>query len=354
MALPSRPGEDAGRSRAPRVLVIALVVQLALAGVAIFFALTGWPWVGGGRDAEPVVRSADSGQVTVPSRFQAGAEGDGVPTPRVDRFDAEAAFALLRRQVDRYGWRPAGSASLRRLAKDLRARLPRGALEPVSGHPGLQNVVGRIPGAQPAIVLGAHYDVEARPRGFVGANDGAAGTAAVVEIARALARRPVPRGAREIRIARFDGEEEPPGSTDFQRDALRGSKDYVRRHGDRVGSMVLLDYIANRGLRLAREGTSDSGMWSRMRSAASRVGVARSFPSSTATGVFDDHTPFLDAGIPAIDLIDFAYPWRDGLEDTVDKVTPRSLDVVGEATIEMLLRERLRGVADPRTYTGSR
>ena len=82
--------------------------------------------------------------------------------------------------------------------------------------------------------------------------------------------------------------------------------------------------------------------------------MARSFPAGTQGGIFDDHTPFLDAGVPAIDLIDFAYPWRDGLEDTVDKVTPRSLDVVGETTIEMLLRERLRGVADPRTYTGSR
>jgi hypothetical protein len=350
MALSPHPGGRSGRAGV-RVLVVALVVQLVLAGAAVYLAVEGWPWVGGGpaptakplvAEPAPTAQIADPGTGATPTRFQAGAAGDGVPTPRVDRFDSAAAFALLRRQVDEYGWRPAGSASLRRLARVLRARLPRGALEPVRGHPRLQNVVGRVPGQRPAIVVGAHYDVEARPRGFVGANDGAAGTATVVGIARALARRPVPRGAREIRFVLFDGEEEPPGSTNFARDALRGSRSYVARHAGSVGSMVLLDYVGNRGLRLAREGTSDAGIWRRLRSAAARAGVARSFPATTQGGVIDDHTPFLDAGIPAVDLIDFAYPWRDTLQDTVDKVTPRSLDVTGEAVLDFLLRERVR------------
>src|SRR6476619_1364316 len=115
MAVPSGPAEGAGNTR-PRVLIVALVVQLVLAAVAIFFAVNGWPFVGGGRDAQPVAHSADADPANVPTRFQAGAQGDGVQTPRVDRFDSAAAFALLRRQVERYGWRPAGSASLRRLA----------------------------------------------------------------------------------------------------------------------------------------------------------------------------------------------------------------------------------------------
>lgn len=325
-----------------RVLVVALIVQLLVAGAAIWFAVEGWPFVGGGRNAEPVRTSAGAAaaRLDVPPRFEAGSPNDGVPTPTADRFDERAAFALLRRQVERHGWRPAGSGALRELAVDLRGRLPRGRLETVPGHTGLRNVVGRIPGRLPALVIAAHYDVEARPRGFVGANDGAAGTAAVVTIARALARRPIPRGAREVRFVLFDGEEEPAGSTDFLRDGLRGSRAYVRRHGAQVGELVLLDYVAGRGLRLARERSSDAELWARMRVAARSVGTLRSFPPAAQGAIYDDHTPFLAAGIPAIDLIDFAYPWRDTLEDTLDKVSARSLDVVGETVLALALELR--------------
>ena len=118
-----------------------------------------------------------------------------MPRPRVDRFDAPRAFALIRRQLA-YGQRPAGSAALRRLAPVLRDALPDGRFEPLPGHPRLRNIVGTIPGRAPAIVVGAHYDSEYHPRGFVGANDSAAGTAAVIELARDLAarRRHRPRG----------------------------------------------------------------------------------------------------------------------------------------------------------------
>lgn len=332
------PDED-GRGRLPvRVLVIVLVAQLLLAAVIIWFSLNGWPFVGGGRDADPVGATTTA---AVPARF-GPAPGDGVPTPRVDRFDETRAFALLRRQVRTYGWRPAGSPALRRLASDLRARLPGGRLEPVPGHPGLQNVVGTIPGRRPAILVAAHYDVEAEPKGFVGANDGAAGTAAVVGVAAALRRAPRPAGAREVRFVLFDGEEEPPGSTNFRRDALRGSGAHARAHADEIGSVVLLDYVANRGLRLPREATSDTALWARLRAAARRVGTSASFPPGAQGGIIDDHTPFLEAGVPAIDLIDFAYPWRDTLQDDLSRVSARSLDVTGETVTDLVLRERAR------------
>lgn len=339
-AMAGDPDED-GRGRlSVRLLVVVLVAQLLLAALIIWFSVNGWPFVGGGRDADPA--GERTAQVDpVPARF-APAPGDGVPTPRSDRFDAVAAFALLRRQVREYGWRPAGSPALRRLAADLRGRLPNGRLEPVAGHPGLRNVVGSLPGRRPAIVLAAHYDVEAEPEGFVGANDGAAGTAAVVGVARALRRLERPAGAREVRFVLFDGEEEPKGSTDFRRDALRGSTAYAHAHAGEIGSLVLLDYVANRGLRLPREGTSDRALWARLRAAATRVGTGAAFPAGAQGGILDDHTPFLEAGIPAIDLIDFAYPWRDTLQDDLDKVSARSLDVTGETVTELLQRERAR------------
>jgi glutaminyl-peptide cyclotransferase len=129
-----------------------------------------------------------------------------VPRPTADRFDAPRAFALIRRQLS-YGQRPAGSPQLRRLAEVLRRQLPNGHFEAVRGHPDLRNVVGTLPGRQPAIVLGAHYDSEYHPKGFVGANDSAAGTAAVVELARDLRS----TSGREVRFVLFDGEEEGPG-----------------------------------------------------------------------------------------------------------------------------------------------
>src|SRR5215210_1593577 len=134
---------------------------LAAAVVAVAIAL------GGGSDDSPPARSA-----SVPAR--------------VDRFDSGRAWAELRRQVE-LGPRPAGSRRLRRLAERLAREMPRGGLERVPGHPRLRNVVGRIPGTEPAVLIGAHHDTK-RLAGFLGANDGAAGTAAVLELARALGR----------------------------------------------------------------------------------------------------------------------------------------------------------------------
>src|SRR5204863_8405665 len=186
-----------------RVLVVALVVQLALGAGLVVVAITGSPLIGGGGGR------ADRAPAVAPE----------VPRPSVDRFDAGRAFALIRRELS-YGQRPAGCPQLRRLAEVLRRALPNGHFEPVEGHPDLRNVVGTLAGRAPAIVLGAHYDSEYHPKGFVGANDSAAGTAAVVELARDLRA----TSGREVRFVLFDGEEEGPGCPNarFAQCALRG------------------------------------------------------------------------------------------------------------------------------------
>jgi glutaminyl-peptide cyclotransferase len=306
------------------VLVVALVVQLVLGAGLIVVAVNGFPLIGGG--------DARSGR--------GPAAASSVPRARVDRFDAPRAFVLIRRQL-RFGQRSAGSAALRRLAPVLRAALPDGRFEAVPGHPGLRNVVGTVPGRTPAIVVGAHYDSEYHPRGFVGANDSAAGTAAVIELARTL--KDAGGSGRELRFVLFDGEEEGPGcsSARFATCALRGSRAYVAAHRGEVGQMILLDYIANKGVRLPREGSSNPALWARVRAAAVRVGVGAVFPPTDQVTIFDDHTPFLRAGIPAVDLVDFSYRYADGLNDTVDKLSVASLDAVGE-TIFALVSE-LRG-----------
>jgi glutaminyl-peptide cyclotransferase len=257
------------------------------------------------------------------------------PRPSVHRFDRARAMRLVRLQLAA-GQRPAGSPQLRRVAERLRALLPAGRFEDVPDHPGLRNVVGELAGSAPAILLGAHYDTEYHPKGFVGANDAAAAVATVLEAARALGRTHRPATAPAIRFVLFDGEEEPVPTADFYRDALRGSKAYVNAHAGEVRAMVLLDYIGHRGVRLPRERGSDGAVWNRLRAAARRAGVAALFPAGDQVAIFDDHTPFARAGIPAVDLIDWDYRYKDTVRDTYDKLSPASVDAVGETVVELL------------------
>jgi Zn-dependent M28 family amino/carboxypeptidase len=242
---------------------------------------------------------------------------------------------LAKLQIDA-GPRTAGSPALRRVAARLRALLPNGRFEALPADPGMRNVVGELPGTGPVIVLGAHYETINRPKGFVGANDAAAAVGAVVEIARALQHVRRPAGAPAIRFVLFDGEEELAPTDNFYRDALRGSKAYVQAHAEEVRAMILLDYIGNPGLQLPREATSDRGLWTGMRAAAGRVGVASVFPDTIGQSIFDDHTPFLRAGIPAVDVIDWNWPYQHRLSDTYDKLSERSVDAVGETVVELL------------------
>lgn len=244
---------------------------------------------------------------------------------------------LVERQVA-VGRRPAGSPQLRGLSARLTRELPRGRLEPVPGHPGLRNAVGSLPGPGPALLIGAHYDTEYQPRGFVGANDGAAGTAAVIGIARAL-RRELPAGHREVRFVLFDGEEESPGCADedFADCALRGSTAYADAHADELGEVILLDYIAGRDELIRREGNSDPGLWDRLLESAGRVGARGVFSDEEQVALLDDHYPFVERGVPAIDLIDFSYPHRDTVKDTPDKLSVSSIDAVGEAVTALAI-----------------
>jgi glutaminyl-peptide cyclotransferase len=261
---------------------------------------------------------------------------------RVDRFDADQAWSLVERQVA-VGQRPAGSPQLRALAVRLRRLLPNGHFEPIPREPGLRNVVGTLEGRRPGIVLGAHYDTLVEPKGFVGANNGAAGTAVVVEAARALRQLPHPAGAREVRFVLFDGEEPEAGlpeeSRDFYHKGLRGSRAYVAEHPGRTAAMVLLDYVGNRGLTLPREGSSTASLWAQVRAAAARVGAARLFPRRVGPSIVDDHTPFLLEGVSAVDLIDWSYPGHS-LSDGLDKLSRRSLDGVGETVVELVAELR--------------
>jgi hypothetical protein len=261
--------------------------------------------------------------------------GATAKAPGTDRFNGAAAMRLVKLQLS-YGPRPAGSDASRKLAERLRAELPGGHFQGVP-H-GLRNVIGVVPGSDPerVVVVGAHYDTKDIPQ-FVGAIDGASGTAVTVQLARTLH----PRQARPTVIfALFDGEESPRGTPDtekdFRREGLRGSKVAARKL-PRAEAMVLLDFVGNHNLRLPRERLSDAQLWKRLRAAAGRVGAGGAFPDRTRSGISDDHLPFLDRNIPAVDLIDFDFPCWHRRCDDLSQVSKHSLDQTGEAVLELLL-----------------
>lgn len=297
-----------------RTPLVILLVQVVIGlGFVVFVLLGGLP--GDGPDG------AD------------GRQGSAAAV-RVDRFDGAAAFRFLEYQV-RLGPRPAGSAASRRLAARLRRDLPRARYQAVPG--GLRNVIGTVPGRDPGrvVVVGAHYDTKDIP-GFVGANDGAAGTAIMRQLARTV--RPRTVGPTLVFIA-FDGEESPRGTPDerFEQEGLRGSKVAARRYRD-AEAMILLDFVGDRSLSIPREASSDERLWARLRASARRVGALRNFPAGTAGSVLDDHTPFVRQGVPAIDLIDFDFPCFHRRCDDLSAVSARSVDAVGETVLDLLRR----------------
>lgn len=257
------------------------------------------------------------------------------PEARPAAFDAARALDGARLQLAS-GPRPAGSDALRRLSEKLRARLPNGRFEPLPG--GLRNIVGTLPGRRPAILIGAHYDSKDIP-GFVGANDGAAGTATVLELARVLAR-DRPRDPVEVRFVLFDGEEQPRGTPEaqFSRFGLRGSKAYARAHARELRTMVLLDFVGNRRLKIPREGGSNRRLWTQLRAAATASGALDAFPARDVAEIYDDHTPFARQGVPAIDLIDFDYGCFHRLCDTLAQVSAASVGKAGSAVAELIRR----------------
>jgi hypothetical protein len=291
-----------------RPLFVVLGAQLVVALVFVALVVTdSLPFTGGGGDGEAA-------------------------TAKVNRFDGPAAFKLLELQLS-YGPRPAGSQQSRKLAARLRALMPNARFQKVPG--GLRNVVATVPGRDPKrfVVVGAHYDSKDIP-GFLAANDGAGGTAAVVQLARQLK----PRTIRPtVKFVLFDGEETPRGVPDeqFLARGLRGSKVAAKAFRS-AEAMILLDFVADKQLSLPREGTSNVALWSRLRTAASRAGVARYFPAEVGIGIQDDHTPFLQRGVPSIDLIDWDFPCYHKTCDDLSAVSERSLDASGEAVAGLL------------------
>lgn len=285
-----------------------------------------------------------------------------------ERLDAEAAF---REAADLVAISPrvANTPGAERAARHLQARLAAAGIEAridtfedavLSETGTFHNVIGVIPGDLPQwIILGSHFDTMGGIENFVGANDSGSSSGLLIEIGRVL------RAAAEGTVSRptfvlafFDGEECKVRYG--PRDGLHGSRHHARQlakegHATNVAAMILLDMVGDRDLTITLPRNAESSLLRLAFKAAEEEGVRNHF-SLLDSAVLDDHVPYLNEGMPAVNLIDFHFGSGAGRNDywhtpadTLDKISAESLGKVGRVTLRMV--DHL--VRDARRASGS-
>jgi Zn-dependent M28 family amino/carboxypeptidase len=261
------------------------------------------------------------------------------------RFESAKAWEHLRQLVS-IGPRPAGSAAIEQSRKYIKDQLAAAGIAVSEqawddrtplGSVHLVNLIATIPGASTdRLIIAGHYDTKRFTAfRFVGANDGGSSAAFLIELARVLKAR---RNVLTIEILFLDGEE---AVVEWQgNDRTYGSRHYVaaaRGNGSllTLKAMVLVDMIGDRDLRFRRDLNSTPWLTDIVWDAARRVKLGNYFSPET-TQIEDDHLPFMEAGIPSLDIIDLEYgPWHTA-GDTLDAVAAGSLQVVGDVLLAAL------------------
>jgi Zn-dependent M28 family amino/carboxypeptidase len=264
-------------------------------------------------------------------------------------FDSGRAYQHLR-QIVSFGPRPAGSPALDATRRYFHQQLKAIGVQAIDqtfeastplGPIKMANVIATIPGARPErIVFGGHFDTKIfREFPFVGANDGGSSAAFLLELARVLKARKNPL---TMEILFLDGEEATGEWRDG--DHTYGSRHYVevaKREGTlgQLRAFVLVDMIGSRDLVLDRDTNSTSWLLDTLWQTARKLGVQDHFPPQPSP-VEDDHIEFLDAGVQALDIIDLNHyaqaGWWHTREDTLDKISARSLQIVGDVLMAAL------------------
>jgi glutaminyl-peptide cyclotransferase len=268
------------------------------------------------------------------------------------KFDSSRAWEDLR-QLVAVGPRPAGSPAIEQTRGYIKQQLAAAGVAVTEqawddqtplGAVHMVNLVATIPGARPdRLVLSGHYDTKRfREFRFVGASDGASSAAFLIEAARALKGQKHPL---TIELLFLDGEEavctnwddcSRPGAPDN----TYGSRHYVdaaKRDGSlaTLKANILVDMIADRDLHIRRDGYSTPWLTDIIWNTAKRLGQEAAFVPQ-GTRVEDDHLAFLAAGVPSVDVIDLDYPAWHTAQDTLDAVSARSLQTVGDVILASL------------------
>ncbi len=202
----------------------------------------------------------------------------------------------------------------------------------------VRNIIGRA-GSGPVVIIGAHYDtrrsadMEDPSQPVLGANDGASGTAVLMELARALDK---DRLQHEVWLAFFDAEDN--GNLDGWEWCVGST--YMAEHLTvRPRAVVVVDMVGDADQQFYFEHNSDPALLQELWQIAATLGYTDTFIPEYRWTIYDDHVPFARRGIPAADIIDFDYPYWHTTRDTPDKVSPQSLERVGRV-LEVWLEKR--------------
>ena len=278
-------------------------------------------------------------------------------------FDGERAFAHVKKLVE-MGPRPSGSKELQKARQYIVDQLKGYGLLRVStdefrastpvGERTMANITAELAGeSSETIIIASHYETKLFKKfRFVGANDGASSTGAVLELARTLASS-VSKSRTKPRFTYwfvfFDGEEAfcqhwDQCSKPDAPDNTYGSRRFVamlreREELKRVRALILLDMIGYKRLELGRDPLSTQWLVDHIWQTARSLGHEEQFVEREEGIGGDDHVPFLRAGIDSVDIIQLnSYPYWHTPDDTLDKISPQSLKIVGDVVLASLPR----------------
>ena len=267
---------------------------------------------------------------------------NGKPTTE---FDGENAYVYAKSQVE-LGPRTPGSEAHQKTIELISEELESFGWsvdiqsEVLNGYL-IQNIIGKNPAttAEPWIIIGAHYDsrfyankdanIDNQLQPVLGANDGASGVAVLLELARVLP----PDLNKNIWFVFFDAEDQ--GNIDGW-DWILGSRSFVKTLEDKPDAVVIIDMIGDKDLNVYYERNSDVNLQKEIWGIAANLDYGVYFIPEFRHSILDDHTPFIEKGITAIDIIDFDYPFWHTSQDTIDKLSPESLEVIGKTIYHWL------------------
>jgi glutaminyl-peptide cyclotransferase len=274
------------------------------------------------------------------------ADNGTVPT-----VDSSRAMKYVK-EIVAFGPRPVGSANHKKVEDYLLAHLKGGVVEndvftaetPEGKFP-VHNIIAKFPGTKDGIVvIASHYDTNypLRNTSYVGANDGGSSSALLLELANQL--RGKTREGYSIWLVWDDAEEaiKPDTEMPFDRDSLYGITHVAEKwQADgtlkKIKAFLLADMVGDADLNIERDASSTPWLEDVVDEAATRLGYQSHFFARTMP-VDDDHIPFVKRGVPSADLIDFDYGYNDVFwhttQDTVDKLSPKSLEIVGSTILE--------------------
>jgi Zn-dependent M28 family amino/carboxypeptidase len=266
-------------------------------------------------------------------------------------FDGEAAFAHVVAQTE-FGFRPTGSEAGWATGNYIISYLEGQGWavetqEFTYRDTPVRNLVGSSPPPEgvdkeaddrPIIMLGAHYDtrrsadMEDPSVPVMGANDGASGVAVLFELARTLDHK---GSSHRIQLAFFDAEDN--GQLDGW-DWCVGSSYMAANLQELPEAVVVVDMIGDADQQLYLERNSHQALQNHLWEIAASLGYTETFIAEPGLAIYDDHVPFAQRGIPAVDIIDIDYPYWHTTQDTLDKVSAESLERVGRV-LEVWIEE---------------